>query len=49
MNVIKIEDDKVFLTDQCSERKYVVGGVDAGLAEKEKRKEDRSKRWLIVN
>src|SRR6218665_3619395 len=35
MNVIKIEEDKVFLTER-SERKYVMGGVDTELAEREK-------------
>ncbi len=43
MNVIKIEEDKVFLTDQRSERKYVMGGVDTELAEREKRKGARSR------
>ena len=32
MNLIKIEEDEVFLTDQRSERKYVMGGVDTDLA-----------------
>ena len=39
MNLTKIEKDKVFLTDQCSERKYVMGGVDTDLAKQEKCKE----------
>ena len=28
MNLFKIEEVTVFLTAQCSERKYVMGGVD---------------------
>jgi len=46
MNVIKIEEDKVFLTDQRSERKYVMGGVDTELAEREKRKGARSQKEI---
>src|SRR6218665_1517139 len=52
MNVIKIEDDKVFLTDQRSERKYVVGGVDTELAGKEiegrLREEDRKQKVRYI-
>ena len=46
MSVIKIEEDKVFLTDLHSERKYVMGGVDTELAEKEKRTEARSQKEI---
>ena len=46
MTVIKIEEDKVFLTDLHSERKYVMGSVDTELAEKEKRTEARSQKEI---
>lgn len=39
LNQIKIEEDRLFLIDQRSKRKYVMGGVDNALAKKEERRE----------
>jgi hypothetical protein len=47
MNMIKIEEDRVFLEDQRSERKYAMAGVDIVLSRKEKRKELRDKKEEI--
>jgi len=41
MELIKIEEDKTFLTDQRTERKYVLGAIDTALSEKEQRKRER--------
>jgi hypothetical protein len=38
MNMIKIEEDQLFLNDQRSERKYVMAGVDKDSEETEKKK-----------
>lgn len=38
MNIIKIEEDRVFLADQRTDRKYVLGNVDKELHLKEVRK-----------
>src|SRR5277367_5531642 len=35
LNLITIEEDKIFLMDQRTERKYCMGGVDKALAKKE--------------
>ena len=44
VNLMSIEEDKQFLIDQRSFRKYVIGGVDEELASQEERKEARNKK-----
>jgi hypothetical protein len=43
LNMLNIHEDKLFLVDQRSNRKYVMGGMDRTLARKEKRKLMRTK------
>ncbi len=38
MKLMKIEEDKIFLMDQQTERKYVLGAIDTALSEKEQKK-----------
>ena len=44
VNLMSIEEDKQFLINQRSFRKYVIGGVDEELASQEERKEARNKK-----
>ena len=44
LNLIKIDEDKTFLIDQRSQRKYVIGGMDTELAEKEEKASFRIKK-----
>ena len=41
MELIKIEQDKTFLMDQRTERKYYLSAIDTALCKKEQRKRER--------